>query len=59
MCLESHSETLGLHFLNSYKYYKKSDMIFRISGVLEVVMVQLVFQTANYVLETVSFTVIS
>lgn len=58
VCLESHSEILGLHFLNSCKYYKKSD-IFRISWVLEVVMVQLVFQTPNYVLETVSFTVIS
>lgn len=50
---------LGLYFLNSCKCYKKSDMVFRIYWVLEVVMVQLVFQTANYVLETVSFTVIS
>ena len=48
----------GSAFSNSCKYYKKSD-IFRISWVLEVVMVQLVFQTANHVLETVSYTVIN
>lgn len=59
MCLESHSEIFGLYFRKSCKYYKKSDTIFRISWVLEIVMVQLVFQTANYVLETVSFTVTS
>ena len=59
VCLENHSEILGLYFLNSCKCYKKFDMIFRMSQVLEVVMVQLVFQTVNYVLETVYFTVIS
>ena len=33
-------------------------MMFRISWVLDVVMVQVVFQTANYVLENVCFTII-